>query len=189
MDPPRSRDPLGASFINDTVALAAAQPPENDLMLSIETETKSLGRLVVAGRVVLNIWFEGDIVCSRLEIGPDGYVSGTIAAREIVVEGQVVGPIHACSVHLKSGAFVEGNVHHTALTLEPGATLTGRASRFRAIQLPAELLALEAKKAADEEALVQAERQSVFGPPQLAVVDGGRTRNRPAGKPENTRHP
>jgi cytoskeletal protein CcmA (bactofilin family) len=114
-------------------------------MLTADTDTPIRGRLVVAGRVVLASWFEGDIVCSELVIAPDGYVRGTVATRTLTVEGQIVGPIHAEAVHLASSAFIEGDVHHIMLEMAPGATLAGRAVRFKAIQLPAELLSLEAR--------------------------------------------
>ena len=128
-------------------------------MLIIETDTVLRGRLVAAGRIVLDLWFDGDIVCSKLEIGPSGYMTGSAAAREVIVEGHVVGPIHASSVILKGGCIVEGDVHHTSIIIEPGATMTGRASRFPAIQLPAELLQLEAKAEADQAALEDAEEE------------------------------
>ena len=126
-------------------------------MLTVDTETELRGRLIAAGKIVLNLWFDGDLVCSKLIIGPNGYLTGSAAAREIIVEGQVAGPIHASSVVLKGGCIVEGDIHHTSIIIEPGATLTGRASRFPAIQLPAELLQLEAKAEADRSALEDAE--------------------------------
>ncbi|MEQ1578732.1 MAG: polymer-forming cytoskeletal protein [Hyphomicrobium sp.] len=129
-------------------------------MLTVDTDTQLRGRLIAAGRVVVNLWFDGDIACSNLVIGPNGYLTGSAAAREIIIEGQVTGPIHASSVILKGGCIVEGDIHHTTITIEPGATMTGRAARFPAIQLPAELLQLEAKAEADRAALEDAELNS-----------------------------
>ena len=114
-------------------------------MLSAHSDTPMRGRLVVAGRITLDTWFEGDIACSELEIGPDGYILGTVCARRIVVEGQIVGTVHAGNVVLKSGAFIEGDIHHTAVKMDSGATVSGRVMRFPAIQFTAELLALEAQ--------------------------------------------
>ena len=129
-------------------------------MLTVETDAELRGRLVAAGRIIVNLWFDGDIVCSQLVIGPNGYLTGSAAAREIIVEGQITGPIHASSVILKGGCIVEGDVHHTTIAIEPGATMTGRAARFPVIQLPAELLQLEAKSEADRKALENAEHRS-----------------------------
>lgn len=114
-------------------------------MLTIDTTTLMRGNLVAAGKVRLDTWYEGDIQCSRLDIGPDGYVNGTIVARELTVEGQIVGSVHAGIVHLMAGAFVEGDIHHHLLSLHPSATLVGNALRTTQLPFPAELLALEAK--------------------------------------------
>ncbi len=138
-------------------------------VLTVETETELRGRLVAAGRIVVNLWFDGDIVCSNLVIGPNGYLTGSAAAREIIVEGQITGPIHASSVILRGGCIVEGDVHHTTIAIEPGATMTGRASRFPVIQLPAELLQLEAKSEANRSALEDATYRS-FEPDPTPVA-------------------
>lgn len=114
-------------------------------MMIVDSETPLQGRLVAAGRVRLDQWFEGEIICSELEIGPDGYLHGSVAAREITVAGQIVGPVHGETVKLLAGAFVEGDIRHVSLSIEPGATLTGRSSCFKALQFPAELLSLEAR--------------------------------------------
>ena len=55
-------------------------------MLTINSEVSVKGRLVVAGPVVLDLWFEGDIVCSKLEVRPNGYLQGSVAAHEVVVK-------------------------------------------------------------------------------------------------------
>ncbi len=113
-------------------------------MLIIETETTTRGSLLSAGRIRLDTWFEGDIVCSRLDIGTDGYVRGNITTRELYVEGQIVGRITAGIVQLKEGAFVEGDIHHHVLSIHPAASLMGRSLRSTNVPFPPELLALEA---------------------------------------------
>lgn len=114
-------------------------------MLNIDTATIMRGNLVAAGRITLNSWFEGDILCSRLDVGPDGYIKGNVITRELSIDGQIVGDIHAGIVHLNAGAFVEGDVHHHIMSLHPSATLVGQALRSTRLPFPAELLALEAK--------------------------------------------
>jgi cytoskeletal protein CcmA (bactofilin family) len=113
-------------------------------MLHIDTTSTMRGNLTAAGRIELNTWFEGNIICSRLDIGRDGYVNGNVTARELYVEGQIVGMVHAGIVHLMDGAFVEGDVHHHMIALHPNATLVGEALRKTRIPFPQELLALEA---------------------------------------------
>ena len=114
-------------------------------MLKIDTTTVLRGSFVTAGRVQLDTWFEGDILCSRLDIGRDGYVLGNITTRELYVEGQIVGTVHAGIVHLMDGAFVEGDVHHHVLSLHANASLMGAALRSTRMPFPQELLALEAR--------------------------------------------
>ncbi len=146
-------------------------------MLTVDTDTQLRGRLVAAGKVVVNLWFDGDMVCSHLTIGPSGYLTGSAAAHEIVIEGQVSGPIHASTVVLKGGCIVEGDVHHTTITIEPGATMIGRASRFPVIQMPAELLQLEAQAADERSAIEDAVERSLASeqPPEFASPNSNQT--------------
>jgi cytoskeletal protein CcmA (bactofilin family) len=114
-------------------------------MLKIATSSVMRGHLIAAGRVELDTWFEGDILCSRLDIGRDGYVLGNITTRELYVQGQIVGTVHAGVVHLMDGAFVEGDLHHHVLSLHANASLMGTALRTTKMPFPQELLALEAR--------------------------------------------
>jgi|CXWL01.1.fsa_nt_gi cytoskeletal protein CcmA (bactofilin family) len=116
-------------------------------MLLVETESVIRGKLKAAGKMRLDCWLEGEIVCSRLEIGPGGYVLGNVTARELFVEGQIVGQIEASVVHLMEGAFVEGDIHHSVISIHPTATLLGKAVRTQGFS-PSELVALEEKSAA-----------------------------------------
>lgn len=118
-------------------------------MLTIDTETHMQGRLVAAGRIVLNSWFEGDVVCSVLEIGPDGYVLGSVVARDVIVEGQIVGPILAGRITVLPGGFLESDLSTTSLAVSEGATHTGRVRRYTEIVYPEELLTMETRTLAD----------------------------------------
>jgi cytoskeletal protein CcmA (bactofilin family) len=136
-------------------------------MLHIDTTSVLRGSFTAAGRVQLNSWFEGDILCSRLDIGRDGYVKGNITARELHVEGQIVGTVHAGIVHLMEGSFVEGDVHHHVLSLHPTASLMGTALRSTRMPFPQELLALEARS------------ETVASRFPVSVGNTGSTRQRP----------
>jgi cytoskeletal protein CcmA (bactofilin family) len=114
-------------------------------MFKIATSSVLRGNFVAAGQVELDTWFEGDILCSRLDIGRDGYVLGNITTRELYVQGQIVGTVHAGIVHLMDGSFVEGDVHHHVLSLHANASLMGAALRSTKMPFPQELLALEAR--------------------------------------------
>lgn len=116
-------------------------------MLKIATTSVLRGSFIAAGHVELDTWFEGDILCSRLDIGRDGYVLGNVTTRELYVDGQIVGTVHAGIVHLLDHAFIEGDVHHHVLSIHPSATLLGRALRSTSMPFPTELLALETQAA------------------------------------------
>ena len=144
-------------------------------MLTINSDVVVKGRLVVAGPVVLDMWFEGDIICSHLEVRPNGYLQGSVAAHDVVVHGQIVGPVHASSIHLKGGCFMEGDIHYTKLVIDPGATVMGRSSRFPVIQMPAELLQLEAKQSNEREALERAAKDTIESDPLWAAVNASKS--------------
>lgn len=113
-------------------------------MITISAGTVMRGNLVTSGSVRLEGRFDGRLICSRLEVTSDGYVNGTVSARDIVVAGQIVGRVEARSVTLADGAFVEGDVRYGSILLESGATMTGKAVRAEAGFTPPDLLALEA---------------------------------------------
>jgi cytoskeletal protein CcmA (bactofilin family) len=143
-------------------------------MLVVEPQSVIRGKLKTAGRMRLECWLEGDVVCSRLEIGPDGYVLGNVTAREVYVEGQVVGTIEASVVHLMDGSHVEGDVHHSVLSMHPSASLLGKSIRAEGFA-PPELLEIEERSAAAREELEQVCRANA----RIAGVDWTRYQTAP----------
>ncbi|MGQ0671881.1 MAG: bactofilin family protein [Hyphomicrobium sp.] len=140
-------------------------------MFVVDIGTIMRGNIVAAGTIKLDGWLEGDVVCSRLEIGVDGYLLGRVTAKEIFVHGQIVGTAAADGVHLLPGAFVEGDVFHRQLSVEPGATLSGKAKRIHRVLMPEEFLALEARAVSEHAHLDRAERQSLRSAANRAVVE------------------
>ena len=117
-------------------------------MLVVDSNSVVRGKLKAAGTMRIDCWLEGDIVCSRLEIGRDGYILGNVTARELFVEGQIVGQVRASVVHLMEGAFVEGDVQHSVISIHPTASLLGKAVRTQGFD-PEEIIAIEEKSSAD----------------------------------------
>ena len=140
-------------------------------MFVVDTGTVMRGNIMAAGTIKLDGWLEGDIVCSRLEIGHDGYLLGRVTAKEIYVHGQIVGTIAANGVHLMPGAFVEGDIMHATLAVEPGATLSGKARRITGVRMPEDFLALEARAASEHAHLHRAERESLKATADRAVIE------------------
>lgn len=113
-------------------------------MLVVETHARMRGQLLTAGRIQLDGWFQGELICSDLVIGPDGYLLGCVTARSLTVSGQVVGRAYVGEARLEAGAIFEGNLHHTRLRKSIDATLVGDAISTRgSFKLPADLLNLE----------------------------------------------
>ena len=129
-------------------------------MLIIESDMVVQGQLTIVGTVQLEGRFEGMIVCSRLEVGPDGYLLGQAIAGELVVSGQVVGTIVARQVHLTGSAIVEGEVKHEQLRMDEAATLVGESRRQQRLEMPPAFLALEARARQTEDDFRKLETES-----------------------------
>jgi cytoskeletal protein CcmA (bactofilin family) len=114
-------------------------------MLIVEADMVVQGQLTIVGAVLLEGRFEGTLVCSRLEIGADGYLLGRVITSELVVGGQIVGSACARSVHLLGTAIVEGELQHEQLRMDLSATLVGESRRHQRLDMPSAFLELEAR--------------------------------------------
>lgn len=64
---------------------------------------------------------------SLLIIGETGQVQGAISADQIIIAGQVLGPVLAReSLELHARARVEGDVRYKSLEMHPGAVIAGQ---------------------------------------------------------------
>lgn len=110
----------------------------------IESFARMRGQILAAGRLQLDGWFQGDLICSDLVIGPDGYLLGTATARTLSIDGQLVGQAQVGTARLNAGSLFEGKLFHTQLYKSADATLVGDAVSTRGrLKLPADLIALE----------------------------------------------
>jgi len=104
------------------------------------------GELLVDGAV------KGDIQVSRLVIGEQAHVQGTVRGVSVEVRGQITGNVEGKSVHLLQSAHVEGDITHEQLSIDVGAFFQGRCSQFRpqpvaATPPAAEVIALDVHQA------------------------------------------
>jgi cytoskeletal protein CcmA (bactofilin family) len=79
--------------------------------------------LIVEGQV------EGMITLSesRLTIGANARVQANIAARDIVIQGTVIGEVKASGrVELRQGCQVTGDIHTVRLSIEDNAIFQGK---------------------------------------------------------------
>ena len=114
-------------------------------MLIIEADMVVQGQLTIVGTVLVEGRFEGTLVCSRLEIGVDGYLHGRAIAGEIDVAGQVVGEVMARDVYLRGTALIEGEVKHEQLRMDESAALVGESKRQSRLEMPPAFVALETR--------------------------------------------
>lgn len=114
-------------------------------MLIIGSDMVTQGQLTIVGTVHLQGRFEGTLICSRLEIGVDGFLLGHAVTHDLIVGGQIVGSAHARHVHLLDTAIVEGELRHEMLRMDEAATLVGESRRHQRLDMPTAFLALEAR--------------------------------------------
>lgn len=91
--------------------------------VQIRGEVKGSEDLVVDGLV------EGTITLteSRLTVGPKAQVKANVSARDVVVQGTLVGDAHASGrVELRAGCHMTGDVHAARLSIEENAIFTGK---------------------------------------------------------------
>jgi cytoskeletal protein CcmA (bactofilin family) len=126
-------------------------------MMFIEAGMLLEGNLAVSGTMELNGRLVGNLACTRLEIGPDGYVQGDITAEEVVVEGQIVGTVRARLVDVRGTGVVEGDVFHERLAVAGDAVLTGECVRLKDVWSSPKVATLQGRVAREAEVLAQLE--------------------------------
>jgi cytoskeletal protein CcmA (bactofilin family) len=120
-------------------------------MLHIEPDTVVKGHIATVGTVVLNGRLEGNICCTRLEIGESGYLLGKVTAEHVVISGQVIGEVRGMVVEVMRNAIVEADVFHAQLSLDEDAVMSGVSMRIDRLDVPAAMQDVQ-QVIADEEA-------------------------------------
>jgi cytoskeletal protein CcmA (bactofilin family) len=91
--------------------------------VQIRGEVKGNEDLVVEGLI------EGTIALNehRLTIGANARVTANVSARDVVVQGQLQGDIHAVGrVELRTGSNVSGDIRAARLSVEDNAIFSGK---------------------------------------------------------------
>jgi cytoskeletal protein CcmA (bactofilin family) len=83
------------------------------------------GGLCVEGRIHGNVR-AADSGPASLILAEQGYIEGEVTVPLVVINGQLVGDVHADErVELAAKARVEGNVHYRVVEMNAGAQLNG----------------------------------------------------------------
>jgi cytoskeletal protein CcmA (bactofilin family) len=106
-------------------------------MLIVEADMMVVGQLTLLGAARIDGRFEGSLVCRSIEVGPDGYVEGTLVAEDITIAGQLVGAGWGRRIHLAGTAIVEGELHQEQLSMDEKASLVGESRRQARFEMPA----------------------------------------------------
>lgn len=105
------------------------QPPIKSLIAAgsrIEGNIHFTDGLRIDGEVTGNIRaIDGGV--SILVISETATITGLVQADHVVVNGHVVGPVHALELlELQPKARIEGEVHYKSLEMHQGATISGQ---------------------------------------------------------------
>jgi cytoskeletal protein CcmA (bactofilin family) len=93
---------------------------------------KLMGKVTAEGLVTVYGEMDGKLQCASLVLARKALFRGAVTARQVVIDGQVEGPIHAESVVLKPRAHVVGDIHHQSLDIRKGAYFEGRSVQVQA---------------------------------------------------------
>ena len=105
------------------------QPPLKSL---IAHGTRIEGQLLFAEGLRIDGEVRGDVRAtteqpSLLVVSGSARVKGAVHADHVIVNGQINGPVHACTMlELQPKARVAGDVHYKTLEMHQGATICGK---------------------------------------------------------------
>jgi len=105
------------------------QPPIKSLVAQgtrIEGDVHFAEGMRIDGEVVGDIRAGADQP-SILVISESARVEGAVHADHVIINGEVVGPVHAAELlELQPKAKITGNVHYKALEMHQGAVIAGQ---------------------------------------------------------------
>ena len=127
---PMQSSPSGAMTRPIAVSNASNSSASGGSVASvIGTDLHVIGNLQSKGEIQIEGQVQGDLLASRIVIGPNAKITGGLVADDIVVHGTVQGSIRGLRVTLQSNSRVEGDVFHQSLAIEQGAYFEGNSRR------------------------------------------------------------
>jgi cytoskeletal protein CcmA (bactofilin family) len=83
------------------------------------------GTVTSEGEIQLDGQIEGDVRAGALIVGEKASVKGEVIAESVTIRGRVLGSVRGRQVQLASTARIEGDIIHSALSVESGAFFEG----------------------------------------------------------------
>lgn len=106
--------------------------PHNNIECLIGAGTTVEGSVIFAGGLRVDGRVRGDVIASEgkpgtVVLSEHAQIEGEIHVSHVVINGTVVGPVHAAEyVELQPKANVTGDVHYKTLEIQLGAVVQGR---------------------------------------------------------------
>ena len=106
--------------------------PQNRIDCLIGAGTTIEGSITFTGGLRVDGRIHGDVIAGEgkpgtLVLSEDAHIEGAIRVSHIVINGTVVGQVHAAEyVELQAKANVTGDVHYKTLEIQLGAVVQGR---------------------------------------------------------------
>ena len=124
---------INAAVPADRVDSSMASPVSGRSVIGKDLTIIGQGlKIISAGTLQIDGEVQGDVQGADVIVGVTGRVTGTVAGGTVVVKGAVEGAIRGHQVTLEDKSRVEGDIHHQALSILPGAEFEGRSRRTRA---------------------------------------------------------
>jgi len=127
------------------VKITKTKTAETPAMSAIANGTKIVGNLNASSPIRIDGELDGDITSdSKIVLGPDAFVSGSIDGQEVIIAGEVQGTVNA-KIHLtlQPKAKVNGDIQAKEFVIESGAQFNGACQMYQ--ETPT--ISLEAKQA------------------------------------------
>lgn len=120
--------------------------PQSRIDSLIGASTRIEGNVVFSGGLRVDGSVRGNVQAApdqpaTLVVSEQARIEGEVHAAHLVVNGTIVGPVHAAeTLELQSGSRVRGDVHYKTLEMHQGAIIEGRlvhhgASEARPVEL------------------------------------------------------
>lgn len=123
-----AQPPLAATFASSSIPEDAALIGKS---LIIKGEVTGAESLYIDGKVEGSIHLPGN----NVTIGRNGHVSATVTAREVLVQGEVIGNVNANGrLEVRSEGSVTGDAIAQRVSIEDGAFFKGKIDVRRADQ-------------------------------------------------------
>jgi serine/threonine protein phosphatase 1 len=124
----------GAMLTGPAALLDKRQPQVSDAQAvssAIGADLRVKGRIKAKHDVHIDGHVCGDVHATRIVVGRDASIEGSLIAGDVFIGGSVLGTIRCNSLTLETGARVKADVLYTTLSVEEGCVFEGKSRQSR----------------------------------------------------------